>query len=106
MHIFKEKKAYFDLCRKEAVLLTEDELIENGFNHYTSLGKWDKFLYENEDIIAQNVVCNDSDFANIHYTIKSNTGTMSCNTYNTLGEAFTAAAVNLYIERRGKDGNI
>lgn len=98
----EERKAYFDLVSKNTVLLTEDELIENGAIRYISLGKWDKFLYENELNIKEDIERFTTDTKKVYYTVKSNTGAMSYNTYNTPESAYIAAAVNLYIEGRSK----
>lgn len=96
------RKAYFNLSSNKIVLLTDTELVEEGMNRFVSLVEWKEFCKRNVNRIYQDI---DYLFntGKPYYTIKSNIGVASYNTYNNFEDAFNAAAVNLYLEERSKN---
>lgn len=96
------RKVYFSLSSNKTVLLTDTELVEEGMNRFVSLAEWKEFCKRNVNRIYQDI-----DYLfnteKPYYTIKSNTGVASYNTYYNFEDAFNAAAVNLYLEERSKN---
>ena len=106
----EERKAYFDLVLCKEVGLTDDEILERGgFTRFVSLGKWDLFYNKNIDEIAHDVQTHYEYRDGVKmpfYTVRTNTGAASFNTYINPFIALRMSAANLYIEERSKNGNI
>lgn len=100
----EERKAYFDLVLCKEVGLTDDEILERGgFTRFISLGKWDLFYEKNINTIVNNVQTHYEDEGRMKapfYTVRTNTGAASFNTYKNPFSALRASAANLYIEKR------
>jgi hypothetical protein len=89
-----ERKVYFSLIIHKPVFLTEDEFLEKNLA-YVSLGKWEKFCKDYDSQIREAVIQHDTCF-----TVNTNNGVASYNSYDCYVCAYRAAAVNLYLELR------
>ncbi len=100
----EERKIYFDLVLCKEVILTDDEVLEQGgFTRFVSLGKWDLFYNKNIDKITHDVQTHYEYVNGVKlpfYTVRTNTGTASFNTYKNPFSALRVSAANLYIEKR------
>ena len=100
----EERKAYFDLVLCKEVVLTDDEVLElGGFARFVSLGKWSLFYEKNADEIINDVQAHYEYKDGVRtpfYTVRTNTGSASFNTYKNIFSALHVSAANLYIEKR------
>ena len=97
------REKYFDLALGTEVAITNEDFINSGgFTRFVPLDKWILFNKEEEVEIKRNVQTHyDYDgIRTIYYTVLTNTGAASYNTYNSLDYARKISAMNLYIDKR------
>lgn len=103
----EERKAYFDLVLCKEVILTDEEVLERGgFARFVSLGKWNLFYEDNIDKITNDIQVHYEYKKGVRtpfYTVRTNTGAASFNTYSTAVQALRISTVNLYLEKRAED---